>query len=103
MFDKDRDGSGQDLRVKVRTLWAWQCNAVEFKKCRVCPTRSVKAGEVLYFPLVQECEKGVSRWIDVKGRPSADAPDDENHDPEKQEHQEPVGIAAPAASMRRTA
>ena len=41
---------------------------------------SVKAGEVLYFPLVQECEKGVSRWIDVKGRPSADAPDDENHD-----------------------
>jgi hypothetical protein len=30
-------------------------------------------------------------------------PDDENHDPEKQEHQEPVGIAAPAASMRRTA
>ncbi len=41
---------------------------------------SVKPGEVLYFPLVQECEKGVSRWIDVKGRPSADALDDENHD-----------------------
>lgn len=41
---------------------------------------SVKPGDVLYFPVVQECEKGVSRWIDVKGRASADAPDDEPHD-----------------------
>jgi uncharacterized protein YcnI len=41
---------------------------------------SVKPGDVLYFPVVQECEKGVARWIDVKGRPSADAPDDEEHD-----------------------
>ncbi|MFN3890623.1 MAG: DUF1775 domain-containing protein [Beijerinckiaceae bacterium] len=41
---------------------------------------SVKPGDVLYFPVVQECEKGVARWIDVKGKPSADAPDDEEHD-----------------------
>ena len=41
---------------------------------------SVKPGEIVFFPLVQECEKGVLRWIDVKGRPSADAPDDENQD-----------------------
>ncbi len=41
---------------------------------------SVKPGDVLFFPVVQECEKGVARWIDVKGRPSADAPDDEEHD-----------------------
>jgi len=41
---------------------------------------SVKAGDILFFPLVQECEKGVARWIDVKGRPSADAPEEEQHD-----------------------
>ncbi|MDP2358851.1 MAG: DUF1775 domain-containing protein [Beijerinckiaceae bacterium] len=41
---------------------------------------SVKPGQIVYFPVVQECEKGVSRWIDVKGRPSADSPDDESHD-----------------------
>lgn len=41
---------------------------------------SVKAGDVLFFPVVQECEKGVSRWIDVKGRPSADAPEEEEQD-----------------------
>jgi uncharacterized protein YcnI len=41
---------------------------------------SAKAGDVLFFPVVQECEKGVSRWIDVKGRPSADAPEDEEQD-----------------------
>ena len=40
---------------------------------------SVKAGDVLYFPVVQECETGVSRWIDVKGKPSADmSPPDES-------------------------
>lgn len=41
---------------------------------------SVKPGDVLFLPLVQECETGVARWIDVKGRPSADAPDDEQQD-----------------------
>ena len=41
---------------------------------------SVKPGEIVFFPLVQECERGVLRWIDVKGSPSADAPDDGNHD-----------------------
>lgn len=50
----------------------------------------VKAGDVLYFPVVQECEKGVSRWIDVKGRPSADARDDEEQDES----------ASPAPSLR---
>ena len=41
---------------------------------------SVKPGEIVFFPLVQECERGSLRWIDVKGSPSADAPDDGNHD-----------------------
>ncbi len=40
---------------------------------------SAKAGDVIYFPVVQECESGVSRWIDVKGKPSADiSPADED-------------------------
>ena len=41
---------------------------------------AAKPGEVIYFPVVQECETGVSRWIDVKGRPSADAPPSDDHD-----------------------
>jgi uncharacterized protein YcnI len=24
-----------------------------------------KAGQVLYFPAVQECEQGVERWIEI--------------------------------------
>lgn len=42
---------------------------------------SVKAGDVLFFPVVQECEKGVSRWIDMKGRAAAQSLDDDaEHD-----------------------
>lgn len=26
---------------------------------------TLEAGKMLYFPVVQECEKGVSRWIDI--------------------------------------
>jgi uncharacterized protein YcnI len=28
-------------------------------------TDSLKAGEMLYFPTIQECEKGAHRWIEV--------------------------------------
>ncbi len=41
---------------------------------------SVRPGDVLYFPVVQECEAGVLRWIDMKGRPSAETPDGEPDD-----------------------
>lgn len=42
---------------------------------------SVKAGDVLFFPVVQECERGVSRWIDTKGRAAAQSLDeDAEHD-----------------------
>ncbi len=38
----------------------------------------LEAGRVLYFPVVQECEKGVARWIDVPmeggGEPAMPAP-----------------------------
>ena len=36
---------------------------------------SVKAGETLFFPVVQECETGVARWIDMKGAPDGEAQD----------------------------
>ena len=38
----------------------------------------LQAGRMLYFPVVQECEKGVARWIDIplegKAEPAAPAP-----------------------------
>ncbi len=30
-------------------------------------TDSLKPNTTLYFPVVQECEQGVSRWIDIPG------------------------------------
>jgi len=36
---------------------------------------SAKAGETLFFPVVQECETGVSRWIDTKGALDGEAQD----------------------------
>jgi len=38
---------------------------------------SAKAGDTIHFPVVQECAKGVSRWIDIKG---AEAQGEERHD-----------------------
>ena len=38
---------------------------------------TAKAGDTIHFPIVQECTKGVSRWIDIKG---AEAPAEERHD-----------------------
>lgn len=40
----------------------------------------LKPNSLIYFPLVQECETGVERWIDVQGKPSSDALDSELHD-----------------------
>jgi uncharacterized protein YcnI len=34
-------------------------------------TPELKAGEMLYFPVVQECEQGVERWIDIPAEGSA--------------------------------
>ena len=41
---------------------------------------SVKPGQVIFFPVVQECENGVARWIDMSGKPSADASETEEAD-----------------------
>jgi uncharacterized protein YcnI len=37
----------------------------------------LEAGQTLYFPVVQECEKGVHRWIEIPaaGKSSADYPE----------------------------
>jgi uncharacterized protein YcnI len=34
-------------------------------------TSDLKAGSTLYFPVVQECEKGAERWIDIPAEGSA--------------------------------
>ncbi len=36
------------------------------------------AGQTMYFPVVQECEKGVNRWIEI---PATGAPHDESGEP----------------------
>src|ERR1700753_1377798 len=33
-------------------------------------TNGLKPGSTLYFPVVQECEQGVSRWIDIPADPA---------------------------------
>ncbi|CAM5780257.1 YcnI family protein [Castellaniella caeni] len=35
---------------------------------------TLSAGQPLYFPVVQTCEKGVERWIDTSGKPDAAGP-----------------------------
>lgn len=35
---------------------------------------SLKAGEKLYFPVVQECNSATERWIDTSGNPAAEKP-----------------------------
>jgi uncharacterized protein YcnI len=37
-------------------------------------TPDMPAGAVVYFPVVQECEKGVDRWIDLKESSDMPAP-----------------------------
>ncbi|HEY4319369.1 MAG TPA: DUF1775 domain-containing protein [Herbaspirillum sp.] len=37
-------------------------------------TPDMPAGRVVYFPVVQECEKGVERWIDLKQPSDKPAP-----------------------------
>ena len=37
----------------------------------------LEAGKLLYFPVVQECEKGVHRWIEIPaaGKPASEYPE----------------------------
>ncbi|MDN5843997.1 MAG: DUF1775 domain-containing protein [Alcaligenaceae bacterium] len=37
-------------------------------------TPGLKAGDKLYFPVVQECEQGVDRWIDTSGAKGVENP-----------------------------
>ena len=41
---------------------------------------TMKAGDTIHFPVVQECAKGVSRWIDIKGAQAHEAPGEDRHD-----------------------
>lgn len=51
---------------------------------------AAKAGDTIHFPVVQECAKGVSRWIDIKGVETTEAPGEERHD----------GSSAPAPAIK---
>ncbi|MGB6007425.1 YcnI family protein [Castellaniella sp.] len=43
---------------------------------------SLKPGSTLYFPVIQECEKGVDRWIDIPdGKEKAHGHDDHGDTP----------------------
>jgi uncharacterized protein YcnI len=44
-------------------------------------TDSLKPNAMLYFPTVQECEQGVSRWIDIPAEGSADHARDKSPSP----------------------
>lgn len=41
---------------------------------RVTLSTSLKAGDTLYFPVVQDCKKGTERWIDTSGKEGTDGP-----------------------------
>lgn len=41
-------------------------------RATLAPT--LKVGDTLYFPVVQECKQGVARWIDTSGKAHADGP-----------------------------
>ncbi|MGB3274607.1 MAG: YcnI family protein [Castellaniella sp.] len=41
---------------------------------RVYVSDAFKAGQTVYFPVVQECGQSVSRWIDTSGKPDARSP-----------------------------
>jgi uncharacterized protein YcnI len=45
-------------------------------------------GKALYFPVVQECEKGVHRWIEI---PAAGQNRDDLHEPAPQVRLKPKG------------
>jgi uncharacterized protein YcnI len=44
-------------------------------------TGNLKPNSTLYFPVVQECEQGVSRWIDIPAQGAGDSHDDKSPAP----------------------
>jgi periplasmic copper chaperone A len=44
-------------------------------------TQSLKPDTTLYFPVVQECEQGVSRWIDIPAQGAGHSHDDKSPAP----------------------
>jgi uncharacterized protein YcnI len=44
-------------------------------------TDSLKPNTTLYFPVVQECEKGVSRWIEIPAEGAAHSHEDKSPAP----------------------
>jgi uncharacterized protein YcnI len=72
------DGHGGKITEGVREIvWSGGKLLDEHYDEFVFRGRLPKAGEVLYFPAVQECEKGVHRWIEIPapGKSADDYPE----------------------------
>ena len=49
----------------------------DFDNTQTSRQRLLEAGKMLYFPVVQECERGLHRWIEIPaaGKSSGDYPE----------------------------
>jgi uncharacterized protein YcnI len=74
---KARTFHGETLETDVREVdWAGDLPDAYFDEFEmvVYLTPALKAGQTLYFPVVQQCKQGVSRWTDTSGDPAAAHP-----------------------------
>ena len=51
--------------VVAEVTWSGRLDDENFDQFRIHMKLPDKPGETLYFPVVQECEKGVHRWIEI--------------------------------------
>lgn len=68
---------GETLNSDVREVdWTGDLPDAYFDEFEmvVYLTPKLEAGDTLYFPVVQQCKKGVLRWIDTSGEPEAEDP-----------------------------
>ncbi len=68
------DGHGGKITEKISEV-TWSDGHLpdqQFDEFAILMRLPDRAGETLYFPIVQECEKGVSRWIEIPaaGKPA---------------------------------
>lgn len=74
---KARTFHGETLDTDVREVdWSGDLPDAYFDEFEmvVYLTPELRAGQTLYFPVVQKCKIGVLRWIDTSGDPDAEHP-----------------------------
>jgi uncharacterized protein YcnI len=60
-------GHGRITEVVAEVIWTGKLLDEHFDRFVVHMKLPDKPGATLYFPVVQECEKGVHRWIEIPG------------------------------------